>query len=322
GTIGGLSNTSWDVNNIVSGQAATEDQLALVEAKVTDLDDLAVKYDSTTKDKVTLGGAGSTTPVQVSNVKAGDLSATSTDAVNGSQLYATNQNVATNATNIANNSTNITNLQNQTFKLQANGDVASAVKSSDTVQFLNGENINITRNGNDITVATAKAVAFDKVTVGNVVVDKTTNKITGIEAGTDTNDAVNKGQLDAVIADQAAADALNVKYDSTTKDKVTLGGGGSTTPVQVSNVKAGDLSATSTDAVNGSQLYATNQNVTTAQNTADTALTEAQKGIKFGDGVSSNQYALGDTLNVKGSADGSITSTTTADGVQLGLGNI
>ncbi|EBO3250117.1 hypothetical protein YI43_23820, partial [Salmonella enterica subsp. enterica serovar Enteritidis] len=211
GTIGGLSNTSWDVNNIVSGQAATEDQLALVEAKVTDLDDLAVKYDSTTKDKVTLGGAGSTTPVQVSNVKAGDLSATSTDAVNGSQLYATNQNVATNATNIANNSTNITNLQNQTFKLQANGDVASAVKSSDTVQFLNGENINITRNGNDITVATAKAVAFDKVTVGNVVVDKTTNKITGIEAGTDTNDAVNKGQLDAVIADQAAADALNVK---------------------------------------------------------------------------------------------------------------
>ncbi|EAB8367455.1 hypothetical protein ZA74_25415, partial [Salmonella enterica subsp. enterica] len=275
-----------------------------------------------TKDKVTLGGAGSTTPVQVSNVKAGDLSATSTDAVNGSQLYATNQNVATNATNIANNSTNITNLQNQTFKLQANGDVASAVKSSDTVQFLNGENINITRNGNDITVATAKAVAFDKVTVGNVVVDKTTNKITGIEAGTDTNDAVNKGQLDAVIADQAAADALNVKYDSTTKDKVTLGGAGSTTPVQVSNVKAGDLSATSTEAVNGSQLYATNQNVTTAQNTADTALTEAQKGIKFGDGVSSNQYALGDTLNVKGSADGSITSTTTADGVQLGLGNI
>ena len=210
---------------------------------------------------MTLGGAGSTTPVQVSNVKAGDLSATSTDAVNGSQLYATNQNVATNATNIANNSTNITNLQNQTFKLQANGDVASAVKSSDTVQFLNGENINITRNGNDITVATAKAVAFDKVTVGNVVVDKTTNKITGIEAGTDTNDAVNKGQLDAVIADQAAADALNVKYDSTTKDKVTLGGAGSTTPVQVSNVKAGDLSATSTDAINGSQLYNTANNV-------------------------------------------------------------
>ena len=111
-------------------------------------DALNVKYDSTAKDKVTLGGAGSTTPVQVSNVKAGDLSASSTDAVNGSQLYATNQNVAT-------NSNNITNLQNQTFKLQANGDTASAVKASDTVQFLNGDNININRDGN-ITVATGE----------------------------------------------------------------------------------------------------------------------------------------------------------------------
>ena len=199
---------------------------------------------------------------KITGIQAGDLSASSTDAVNGSQLYATNQNVAT-------NSNNITNLQNQTFKLQANGDTASAVKASDTVQFLNGQNINITRSGNNITVATAKEVAFDKVTVGNVVVDKTSNKITGIEAGTDTKDAVNKGQLDALATQQATADALNVKYDSTAKDKVTLGGAGSTTPVQVSNVKAGDLSASSTDAVNGSQLYATNQNV--ASNTANIA---------------------------------------------------
>ena len=241
--------------------AVNKGQLDALATQQATADALNVKYDSTSKDKVTLGGAGSTTPVQVSNVKAGDLSLNSTDAVNGGQLFATNQNVANNTANIASNSNNITNLQNQTFKLQANGDTASAVKASDTVKFLNGENINITRNGNDITVATAKEVAFDKVTVGNVVVDKTTNKITGIEAGTDTNDAVNKGQLDAVIADQAAADALNVKYDSTTKDKVTLGGAGSTTPVQVSNVKAGDLSATSTDAINGSQLYNTANNV-------------------------------------------------------------
>ena len=297
GTIGGLSNTSWDVNNIVSGQAATEDQLALVEAKVTDLDDLAVKYDSITKDQVTLGGAGSTTPVQVSNVKAGELSATSTDAVNGSQLYVTNQNVAT-------NSNNITNLQNQTFKLQANGDTASAVKASDTVQFLNGDNINISRNGNDITVATAKEVAFDKVTVGNVVVDKTTNKITGIEAGTDTKDAVNKGQLDALATQQATADALNVKYDSTAKDKVTLGGAGSTTPVQVSNVKAGELSATSTDAVNGSQLYVTNQNVATNSNNITNLQNQTFKLQANGDTASAVkasdtvQFLNGDNINI------------------------
>ena len=285
-------------------------------------------------------------------MKAGDLSATSTDAVNGSQLYATNQNVATNATNIANNSTNITNLQNQTFKLQANGDVASAVKSSDTVQFLNGENINITRNGNDITVATAKAVAFDKVTVGNVVVDKTTNKITGIEAGTDTNDAVNKGQLDAVIADQAAADALNVKYDSTTKDKVTLGGAGSTTPVQVSNVKAGDLSATSTDAVNGSQLYALGDNITnifggnanyannqiiwtniggTGKDTIDEAIqyvnnqaTNANQGWKVitdSGTAATSTVKPGDIVNIKGDTASGVTVTNSGNDITVGLGD-
>ncbi|MDD8488584.1 hypothetical protein LAW97_24235, partial [Escherichia coli] len=47
---------------------------------------------------------------KITNVTAGELSDTSTDAVNGSQLKTTNDNVATNTTNIATNTTNITNL--------------------------------------------------------------------------------------------------------------------------------------------------------------------------------------------------------------------
>ncbi|MDV7452437.1 hypothetical protein ACJOXM_19085, partial [Acinetobacter baumannii] len=54
-----------------------------------------------------------------------------------------------------------------------------------------------------------------------------------------------------------------------------------------------------------------------AQSTANTALSEAQKGIKFGDGTTSNNYALGETINVKG--DSNVNSVTTADGVQLSL---
>ncbi len=46
----------------------------------------------------------------------GAVNAASTEAVNGSQLYATNQKVDTNTANIAINTSNITNLQNQTFK--------------------------------------------------------------------------------------------------------------------------------------------------------------------------------------------------------------
>ncbi len=69
------------------------------------------------------------------------------------------------------------------------------------------------------------------------------------------------------------------------------------------NVAPGTLSATSTEAVNGSQLYATNQNVA--------------KGINFGGTTGSNNYQLGDTINVKG--DNNITSTTVTGGAQLAL---
>ena len=335
-----VDKTSNKITGIEAGtdtkDAVNKGQLDALATQQATADALNVKYDSTAKDKVTLGGAGSTTPVQVSNVKAGDLSATSTDAVNGSQLYATNQtvanntaNIASNTANIATNRTDINNLQNQTFKLQANGDTASAVKASDTVQFLNGDNISISRNGNNITVATAKTVAFDKVTVGNVVVDKATNKITGIEAGTETKDAVNKGQLDALATQQATADALNVKYDSTAKDKVTLGGAGSTTPVQVSNVKAGDLSATSTDAVNGSQLYATNQNVATNSNNITNLQNQTFKLQANGDTASAVkasdtvQFLNGDNINI--SRDGNNITVATAKTVafdKVTVGNV
>ena len=57
-----------------------------------------------------------------------------------------------------------------------------------------------------------------------------------------------------------AKDALNVKYDSAEKTSVTLGGSNSA-PVKLTNVANGILSETSTDAVNGSQLYAVDQKV-------------------------------------------------------------
>ena len=89
----------------------------------------------------------------LSGLANGDISKGSTQAVTGDQLNTTNN--------------NISSLQGKTFSLQANGDTASAVGQNDTVQFLDGDNIDITRNGNNITVATARDVNFDNVTVGN-----------------------------------------------------------------------------------------------------------------------------------------------------------
>ena len=89
GTIGGLTNTTWDADNITSGQGATEDQLKAVS-------DSAVKYDidssgNVDNSKITLGGSGGTT---ITNVAAGEVSATSTDAVKGSQLHAVKQDIS------------------------------------------------------------------------------------------------------------------------------------------------------------------------------------------------------------------------------------
>ena len=90
---------------------------------------------------------------------------------------------------------------------------------------------------------------------------------------------------------------------NTPSNKVNLVGDAAGGPVTLGNVAPGTLSATSTEAVNGSQLYATNQNVA--------------KGINFGGTTGSNNYQLGDTINVKG--DNNITSTTVTGGAQLAL---
>ncbi len=135
GTVNGLSNTTWDPNNIVSGQAATEDQLKQVaqnatqaataaKSTVTAGDNItvstsknadgstnyqvatqkdvtfdSVKSGSVTSDKVTVGNAVidqagiNAGGNKVTNVANGSLSSTSTDAINGSQLHASNTNI-------------------------------------------------------------------------------------------------------------------------------------------------------------------------------------------------------------------------------------
>ena len=88
GKVGGLTNTTWDADNYATGQAATEDQLKAVH-------DSAAKYDvdsngNINKNKITLEGTGGT---KIGNVAAGEVSATSMDAVNGSQLYQVQQEI-------------------------------------------------------------------------------------------------------------------------------------------------------------------------------------------------------------------------------------
>ncbi|MBJ9722524.1 YadA-like family protein [Acinetobacter calcoaceticus] len=222
---------------------------------------------------------------KVTNVAAGTISSTSTDAVNGSQLNTTNQNVTT-AQNTANTAvTNAAAAQataDKGLNFSVNGGTADNVKLGETVNFADGTNTTATY---DPTTNTYKYSVNDNIgltnagslTVGNTKVDNSGLTITG-------GPSVTKSGIDAA------------------NQKIT-------------NVAAGTISATSTDAVNGSQLNATNQNVTTAQNTANTAVTNAaaaqataDKGLNFSvNGGTAKNVKLGEAVNF---ADGANTTAT------------
>ncbi|MBN3812476.1 ESPR-type extended signal peptide-containing protein, partial [Paraburkholderia sp. Ac-20347] len=113
--------------------------------------------------------------------------------------------------------------------------------------------------GNDAAVKVYGKTAFDSQVL------MTGHKITGLADGdvtADSKQAVNGSQLYAAQqqVNNLLADA--VLYDSSAHDKVTLGGPGASSPVKLTNVAEGALESASTDAVNGSQLYATNKAVT------------------------------------------------------------
>ncbi|WP_265410987.1 YadA-like family protein [Actinobacillus pleuropneumoniae] len=157
------------------------------------------------------------------------------------------------------------------WNIQANTDAATKVAPGDTVKFIDGENIKITRAGNDITVATAKDVKFDSVKVGDKV--------------SINNDGINAGDT------------------------------------KVTNVTNGTLAADSKDAVNGSQLYATNQNVTNnAANITKNADNIAKGTVYAGDRLDAtvtgktNNFtrALGEQTNVVGGATGELSDNNLA----------
>ncbi|MDN8331220.1 trimeric autotransporter adhesin Ata [Acinetobacter baumannii] len=152
-------------------------------------------------------------------------------------------------------------------KLNIVGGAAASTPAAKT----SGENV-ITRTTQDgIQIELLKDSKFDSVTTGNTTLNTNgltikegpsitkqginagNKQITNVADGINAKDAVNKSQLDNLAAKQNATDDAAVKYDDAkTKDKVTLKGKNGTV---LNNVKAGHISSTSKEAVNGSQIH-------------------------------------------------------------------
>lgn len=122
GTIGGLQNTTWDPDQIVSGQAATEDQLKAVTANV-------VSYDDTSHSSITLNQGGSSTVIK--NVGDGSVAEGSKEAVNGGQLYRTNQAVEKNAGDIRNLGSSVNKLGSRLNRVGAGAAALAALHPQD-----------------------------------------------------------------------------------------------------------------------------------------------------------------------------------------------
>ena len=219
-------------------------------------------------DKVTIDQNG-----KISGVAAGEISNTSTDAINGSQLHQTNENVAALDNRVTKNEQDIA--QNKADIAQNKADIATNKADIAT------NKANIAQNAADIKKVEALAKKHTTVTQGdNITVTEGLNA----DGGKEYNVALNKDiNLDSVTTGQTVMnnDGLKVGKDvSVTATAVTAGktsisdegvkvngktyvsdNGLNANDQKVTNVADGDISATSKDAVNGSQLYKTNQEV-------------------------------------------------------------
>ena len=219
-------------------------------------------------DKVTIDQNG-----KISGVAAGEISSTSTDAINGSQLHQTNENVAQNKADIAQNKADIAQNKADIAANRADIDKNKADIAQNKTDIKNldnrvtnveelakkhttvtaGDNITVTEDknkdgGKEYKVALDKDINLDSVTTGQTVMNKD-----GLKIGKDVSVTAT-----AVTAGKTSISDEGVKVG----DKTYISDKGlNANDQKVTNVAAGELSETSKDAVNGSQLYKTNQEV-------------------------------------------------------------
>ncbi|HHY1031250.1 TPA: YadA-like family protein [Escherichia coli] len=204
---------------------------------------------------------------KITNVTAGNLTTGSTDAVNGSQLKTTNDNVTTNTTNIATNTTNITNLTDAVNGLGDDSLLWNKTAGAFSAAHGTDATSKITNvKAGDLTAGSTDAVNGSQLkTTNDNVSTNTTNIATNTTNITNLTDAVNGLGDDSLLWNKTAG-AFSAAHGTDATSKIT-------------NVKAGDLTAGSTDAVNGSQLKTTNDNVST-NTTNITNLTDSVGDLK------------------------------------------
>ncbi|HDP8421141.1 TPA: YadA-like family protein, partial [Escherichia coli] len=216
---------------------------------------------------------------KITNVKDGDLTAGSTDAVNGSQLKTTNDAVAANTTNIATNTTNITNLTDAVDSLGDDSLLWNATAGAFSAKHgTNGTDSKIT----NLLAGTVSSDSTDAINGSQLygLADSFTSYLGGgadiSDAGVLTGPTYTIGGTDYNNVGDALA-AINTSFSTSLGDALlwdatakggdgafSAGRGKDNTASIITNVADGAISSTSSDAINGSQLYTTNKYIADA----------------------------------------------------------
>ncbi|EFB4132888.1 hypothetical protein C0X75_001578 [Escherichia coli O8:H36] len=250
-----------NITNLTGEVAGNTTSITNLTDTVNNLGEDALKWDDAAGAFTAAHGTNATN--KITNVTAGELSDTSTDAVNGSQLKATKDDVAANTTNITNltgevagNTTSITNLTDTVTNLgedalkwdDAAGAFTAAHGTNATNKITNVTAGEFSDTSTDAVNGSQLKATKDDVAANTTNITNLTSEVAGNTTSiTNLTDTVTNLGEDALKWDDAAG-AFTAAHGTNATNKIT-------------NVTAGELSDTSTDAVNGSQLKATKDDV-------------------------------------------------------------
>ena len=291
GTVTGLTNTAWDVDNpqAVSGRAATEDQLKSVNTQV-----------NTNKDKI----AQNTTDIAQNTTDIGknkqdivknkaDIAQNTTDiGKNKTDIAQNKQNIAQNTQDITTNRNAISAINTTIAKgLNFDGDSGAvinkqlgdklSIKGGAAAANLTDNNIGVVSDGSTLNVKLAKTLTgLDSVTAGGTI--------------------INSGGLTVGGKNYVSPNGINANDQ------------------KITNVANGDVAANSKDAVNGGQLHDAKTELNKNISDAKTELTN--KGLRFNaDNDDEKTNKLGSKVTVNGDDNITTEITQTGDDTKIGL---
>ena len=327
GTVTGLTNTAWDVDNpqAVTSRAATEDQLKSVNTQV-----------NTNKDKI----AQNTTDIGKNKQ---DIAKNKTDiAQNTTDIGKNKQDIAKNKTDIAQNTTDIGKnkqdiVKNKADIAQNTQDITTNKNAISTINTTIAKGLNFDGDsgaiinkqlGDKLSIKGGAAAAnltdnnIGVVSDGSTLNVKLAKTLTGLESVTAGGTIINSGGLTVGGKNYVSPNGINANDQ------------------KITNVANGDVAANSKDAVNGSQLHDAktelNKNISDTKtelnkNISDTktelnknigdAKTElTNKGLRFdADNNDEKTNKLGSKVTVNGDDNITTEISQTGDDTKIGL---